>query len=115
MPLTRTLFSLIGLGFVVAGADKLLALRGYANLFRQWGWSKQAMQAVGAAELTGGLLLADERTRHVAGVVLAAASAAVLSAEVRHRDDALALPRLALLAASIAAVLVPVHKQPRRA
>jgi hypothetical protein len=40
MPLTRTLFSLVGLSFVIAGADKLIALRGYETLFRQWGWSR---------------------------------------------------------------------------
>jgi hypothetical protein len=72
------------------------------------------MQAVGAAELTGSLMLTHERTRHVGGAVLAAASAAVLSSEMRHRDDALALPRLALLAASVAAVLVPANTQARR-
>lgn len=100
-------YSLLGLGFAVAGIDKLFGLRSYERLFRHWGWSKGAMQWVGAGELAGGLLVADGRTRRLGGAVLAATSASVLGAEIQHGDRGLALPRLALLGAAVLALSAP--------
>lgn len=102
-----TLFRLLGLGFAVAGGDKLIGDKGYRRLFRRhWGWSEDAMRLTGLAELVGGLLVMVGPTRRVGGAILTATSAAVLSAEVRHSDAGLALPRLILLLASAAALRV---------
>ena len=43
--------SVLGLGFAVAGADKLFGLRAYERMFRHWGWSETGMRLIGAAEL----------------------------------------------------------------
>ena len=73
-------------------------------MFREWGWSEQQMRLIGAAELSGGTLLAAETTRQLGGALLALASTAVLAAELRHRDADRALPRLALLVGIATAV-----------
>ena len=95
--------SVLGLGFAVAGADKLFGLRAYERMFRHWGWSETGMRLIGAAELAGGLLVACPRTRRLGGAVLTASSAAVLAAELQHGEGGLALARLALMAAAGAA------------
>ena len=98
-------FPLLGLAFAVAGADKLFAVGSYRRLPRDLGWPMAAMQTVAAGEVLGGALLTTERTRRVGGMVLAASCAAMLSGELAHRQGSLALPRLALLLASLTAFL----------
>ena len=96
-------FPLLGLGYAVTGIDKLFGMGGYRQAYRRLGWSERQMRAVGAAEIAGGLLVATESTRMIGGALLALTSAKVLASELEHRDDELALPRLALLAAALTA------------
>lgn len=98
-------YALLGLGFMVAGFDKLAGLRSYERLFRHFGWSRDAMQLTGAAELAGGAMVICPCTRRLGGAVLTAVSGTVLSTELQHRDPFLALPRFALMAAAAAALL----------
>ncbi len=99
-------FPLLGLGFAVAGADKLLGLRSYQALFHDWGWSRSVMRLVGAGEFIGGVLVSTRSQRSRGGLLLAATSAAVLAQELQSEDTDLAVPRFALLLASMAAVIV---------
>lgn len=104
---TNTLFRLLGLAFVVAGADKLRGDPGYKRLYeRHWGWSEGAMKLTALAEVVGGTFMLLRWTRPLGGAVLTASSAAVLQAELKHKDTGLALPRLALLLASLAATRI---------
>lgn len=98
-------FPILGLGFAVAGASKLLRLAPQRRLFRSWGWSEDAMRAMGAVELVGGLLVARRGSRQVAGAALTASSIAALAAELDHGDDALAPARSAMLLAALTALL----------
>lgn len=100
-------FPLLGLGFAVAGADKVLGLRGYRRLFNHLGLSEQAMGLIGAGEFAGGVLVASLAGRRLGGLLLTMASTAVLTAELRKGDDQLALPRSVLLAASVLAAMTP--------
>jgi hypothetical protein len=99
--------SLLGLGFAVAGFDKLVGVTPYRNLARHWGWSDGDMRALGAAELAGGALVAWHPTRRLGGALLAAASAAALVEELQHRDNELALPRFGLFTAAMLATIGP--------
>jgi hypothetical protein len=100
---------LLGLGFALAGADKLLGLSGYRRLFGHWGWSPEAMRLVGAAEFAGGVLVASSAGRRLGGLTLTAASTAVLTAEIERAETERALPRLALLIAAVVASLPAPH------
>jgi hypothetical protein len=94
----------LGGAIATAGVEKLARERGYVRLFKHLGWSKTAMRAVASAEVVGGVLMVPRATRRIGGAIVAAASAAVLVAEVRH-GDALAAPRaLVMLAGVYAAV-----------
>jgi hypothetical protein len=104
MPTSRCL-PLLGLGFALAGADKLLGVRGYRRMFRGWGWSRTARQLVGAGEFAGGVLLASPSARQLGGLVLTAASTSVLTSELRRGESARVLPRFALLMAALLAAL----------
>jgi len=98
-------FPLLGLGFALAGADKLLGQPGYRRLFGQWGWSSDAMRLIGACELAGGVLVASPWTRRLGGLALTAASTAVLTAEFERSENGHAAPRLAMLVGAILAAL----------
>jgi hypothetical protein len=100
-------FPLLGLGFAIAGADKLLGLTGYRRLFSYLGLSEQAMGLIGAGEFAGGVLVASRAGRSVGGLLLTMASTAVLTAELRKGEDQLALPRSVLLLASVIAAASP--------
>lgn len=97
-------FPLLGLGFAVAGADKILGARGYEAMFERWGWTPEVMRVVGLAEFLGGVLVATRGQRRRGGMLLTAVSTAVLTKELNQRDTDLAAPRLALLLASVAAL-----------
>lgn len=98
-------FPLLGLGFALAGADKLLGVGGYRRMFREWGWSRDARRMVGAGEFAGGVLLASATARQLGGLVLSAASGSVLSSELRRGESGRALPRSLLLVAAMLAML----------
>jgi len=100
----RKWFPFLGLGFAVAGADKLLGFGGYGRLFAKWGWSDGARQLVGATEFAGGVLVASERCRHAGGLLLTTVSAAMLSAEIDRDERDLALPRFVLMLAAATAL-----------
>jgi DoxX-like family len=109
--MTRKWFPLLGLGFAIAGADKVLGLGAYDRLFEKWGWSNAARQLVGASELAGGALIASERLRHVGGWLLTAVSAAMLGAEIDRGERDLALPRFALMMAATTALWAGRHQR----
>jgi hypothetical protein len=102
--MVRKWFPFLGLGFAIAGADKLLGLGGYERLFAKWGWSDGARQLVGASEFAGGVLVASERGRHAGGWLLTTVSAAVLSAEIDRDERDLALLRFVLMLAAATAL-----------
>lgn len=104
----RSLFyPLLGLGFAIAGADKLMGQRGYRQMFRGWGWSGESRRVLGASEFAGGVLIASESGRRLGGLVLAGASASVLVSELRRGQTSRAMPRGALLLGATLAVLCP--------
>lgn len=107
MTRSRTPVILLGLGFVVAGIDKLFGLRSYERLFRHLGWSEDGMRLVGAGEVAGGVMLTTPATRTLGGLLLAGTSAIVLRTELGHREPRLALPRFALLLAALAVTATP--------
>lgn len=99
-------FPLLGLGFAVAGADKLLGVRGYERLFQRWGWRRAGLRAVGAAEFAGGVLVASRLFRRRGGLLLSATSAAMLAKETARQETDLALPRFVLMLAAASAALL---------
>ena len=107
MALTRsgTLSTLVGAAFAVAGADKMIGQRGYAEAFRHLGWSERAMRLAGTAEAIGGVLAAIPATRAAGSVLLVGASAAVLHSEIRRGNWRLAVPRLGMLCAALTPLL----------
>ncbi len=106
-------FPLLGLGFAVAGADKLLGMQAYDQLFAKWGWSECARQLIGAGEFVGGVMVASDTLRHLGGCVLIGSSTAMLTAEMSRQERDLALPRCILLLAA-ASALLPVRRKRAR-
>jgi hypothetical protein len=100
-----TVFSAIGLAVGLAGIDKLVGQRGYERMFGDLDWTPGEMRAAAAAEVAGGLMMVSPETRALGGVLVAAASAAVLASELRRRDAKLAGPRALVLLAGIAAAV----------
>ena len=98
-------YSVLAVGFAAAGVSKLLGVEPQRKLFASWGWSEEAMRAVGGLELAGAAMVASRVTRRVGGLTLAATSAAVLATEGRHHDDALIPARFAMLLGALTAVL----------
>ena len=88
-------------GFAVAGISKLLAVPPQKRLFASWGWKEDDMRIIGAAELGGAVLLATPPLRRLGAALLASTSTCIALAEIRHNDDALVTPRLAMLAAAV--------------
>lgn len=103
------IYALLGAAFAVAGADKL-GNDDYEDMFDDLGWSREAMSAVAAAEIAGGLMLGLRGTRRVGAAVLAGTSAAVLASELKHHRTKLAGPRGLLLAAALMALIMPGKK-----
>ncbi len=104
MRVSHTIMPLMGLGMAVAGFDKLAGNRSYRKLFEGWGWSRQQMNNVAAAELVGGLLMIPRQTRRLGGGILATASGVVLASELQSRDQ-LAAPRMGVLMVALTALL----------
>ena len=101
------LFPALGAAVALAGFDKLAGERGYRRMFGHLDWSPDQARAAAVAECAGGLLMMPRATRRLGGAAVAAASLALLASEIRHRDPKLAVPRGLVLAAALAAVLVP--------
>src|SRR5438445_768274 len=75
------IYPLLGAAFAIAGADKAKGDPGYEDMFHELGWSREGMQAVAAAEIAGGVLLALRPTRRLGAGILAVTSTAVLALE----------------------------------
>ena len=91
----------VSAGFAAAGVSKLVALPPQKRLFASWGWSEEDMRIIGAAELGGAVLLATPGLRRLGAALLASTSTCIAMAELRHHDDALVTPRLAMLVAAV--------------
>lgn len=98
-------YSVISLGFAAAGVSKLVGVGAQRHLFESWGWSEEAMRAVGGLELAGAAMVASRATRRIGGLTLAATSAVILAAESRHHDDALLPARFGMLLGALTAIL----------
>ena len=92
--------SIIGIGFAAAGISKLIAIEPQQALFGSWGWTRRDMQTMGASELLGAALIMTGSTRKLGAGLLSASSLCVLIAEMRHGNDKLVTPRLAMLLAA---------------
>ena len=101
------IYPLLGAAFAVAGADKMSGDKGYEEMFRHLGWSRDGMRAVAAAEIAGGALLGLRGTRRLGAAVLAGTSLVMLASEMRRGETRLAGPRGFLLAAAPIALLSP--------
>ncbi len=62
------------------------------------------MRLIGVGEFAGGVLVASRRYRRRGGMLLTAASTAVLTKELNQQDTDMAVPRLVLLLASVSAL-----------
>lgn len=94
----------LGFAIALAGLDKIVGQRGYERMFGHLDWTEGEMRAAAVAEVAGGLMMVPRETRVIGGVLVAAASAAVLASELRRRDVKLAVPRALVLLAGVAAV-----------
>jgi hypothetical protein len=101
----RKFYRLISLGFGLAGFSKIMALPQQQRLFRSWGWPEDVMLIVGGLELGGAVLMSSRRTRHLGAATVAAASVAVLSAEIEHGQESLTTARVAMLLAAATALI----------
>ena len=99
----RFWYNLVSLAFAAAGLSKLWGFSAQQRLFARWGWSPEIMRIVGGLEFGGALLLADRKTRGLAGPALAATSIAVLAGEIEHGESALIPARFAMLLAALSA------------
>ena len=94
----------LGFAIALAGLDKIVGQRGYERMFGHLDWTEGEMRAAAAAEVAGGLMMVPRETRVIGGILVAAASAAVLASELRRHDVKLAVPRALVLLAGVAAV-----------
>jgi hypothetical protein len=92
-------------GFGLAGFTKIMAMPRQRRLFRSWGWPEDVMLIVGGLELGGAVLMSSRRTRHVGAATVAAATVAVLSAEVEHGQESLTPARVVMLLAALTALV----------
>ncbi|HYZ61049.1 MAG TPA: hypothetical protein VE650_01245 [Acetobacteraceae bacterium] len=100
-------YPLLGAAVAIAGFDKVAGDRGYEAMFRELGWSRESMRAVGMLEMTGGAMLTCGTTRRVGAGIVAGTSAAVLAAEMQRGRPSLARPRGLVLLAALAALVMP--------
>ena len=61
------------------------------------------MRIIGAAELGGAVLVATPALRRFGAALLTSTSVCIAMAELRHKDDKLVTPRLAMLVAAVTA------------
>ena len=102
-----TPYPVVGASIALAGTDKLLGNRAYEGMFKHLGWSQAKMQKLGCAEVLGGLLMVLKPTRRLGAAIVLAASATVLTAEIKKGDMKLAASRGGVLLAALAGLLVP--------
>ncbi len=93
----------VGLGFAASGISKIVAIPPQRRLFASWGWSEDDMRIMGAAELGGALLVATPKLRRLGAALLTSTSVCLALAELRHHDDKLVTPRVAMLLAAVSA------------
>ena len=93
--------SVVGIGFAAAGISKLVAAEPQERLFSSWGWTRRDMQTMGASELLGAALLMTGSTQRLGAALLSASSVCILTTELRHNNDRLVTPRMAMLAAAV--------------
>jgi len=93
--------SIVGIGFAVAGISKLVAVAPQEKLFHSWGWRRQDMQTIGASELLGAALFMTGSTQRLGAALLSASSLCILTTELRHNDNNLVTPRLAMMMAAL--------------
>ena len=90
----------VAVTFAAAGVAKLVPAASERKLFKSWGWTEDDMRIIGASELCGAALLVTPKLGFLGGLLLAATSTCIALTELRHGDDMLVTPRLALLAAA---------------
>ena len=101
------IYSAMGTAIAVAGGDKLAGEGSYRSMFRGLGWSQSDMRLVALVEIAGGALMIPRFTRRLGGAVVVAASAAVLTSELRDDEPKLAGARALVLLAGLSAMLAP--------
>ncbi len=92
----------IGTTMAGAGLAKLLQLSAYEKLIKDLDWTSRERQAIGAAELAGGLLMLCGPTRRFGVAIVLAASGAALAVEIRSAQPQLAAPRAAIMLGAMA-------------
>jgi len=96
-------FPLLGLGFAIAGADKILGARGYEAMFERWAGARRSCAWWASPNSWEGSWYRRGQRRR-GGLLLTVTSTAVLTKELNQQDTDLATPRLALLLASVTAL-----------
>ncbi|MBE7213021.1 MAG: DoxX family protein, partial [Gluconacetobacter diazotrophicus] len=96
----------VALTFAAAGIAKLVPAEAERKLFRSWGWSDDDRRIIGAAELGGAAMLMTPSFSFLGGLLLAATSTCIATAELRHGNNALVTPRLGLLAAATSTLAI---------
>jgi len=99
----RFWYNVVSLGFAVSGLSKIWGFAPQRRLFARWGWSPEVMRIIGGLEFGGALLLAERKTRGLAGPALAATSIAVLAGEIEHGEEELIPARICMLLAALSA------------
>jgi len=99
--------AVLGASFGLAGLSKLLDLGMQRRLFRRWGYTPEFMHAVGAAEVSGALLLAAPPSRRLGAAGLTAVAAGATATVLRNRETVLAFSALPLLWMALAAATAP--------
>ena len=97
--------SAVAVAFASAGVAKLVGVEPERALFASWGWKEDDMRVMGAAELAGAALLVTPSLSFLGGLLLAATSTCIATAELRHGNDRLVTPRLGLLAAAASTMI----------
>ncbi|GEM_PF-1440445 len=106
-------YPMAGAAIALAGGDKLAGNKSYDRMFHEMGWSQLDMRAAAAAEVAGGMLMLAPRTRRLGGFIVAIASGAVLSGELKADQTKLATPRAAVLLTALAAMIAPGRRRHR--
>ncbi len=97
----KIVFAAVGSTMAGAGLAKLLHVSAYEELVKELKWTDQERQAIGGAELLGGLLMLFNPTRRLGAGVVLAVSGAALSVELRSAQPQLSIPRAAIMLAAL--------------
>lgn len=105
--------AVLGASFGIAGLTKLLDFGVQRRLFRRLGYSQEFMHAVGAAEVSGALLLASPPSRRLGAAGLTAVAVGATAAVLRNRQLGLACSALPLLWMAAEAAIGPAANDSR--